>query len=140
MSEFKWLCNPSDRAFDFQYDSICYQVPALQKQLLLKEVAEHGEKRSISLSDPTFDAEGNVVSSGNDVVRWCYTQDADISSAINYQEPIILEISKDHIENVAELSVDPTKPIKAFKGKSKKKLQPVQNVDGGIYEDRPSDS
>lgn len=110
--EFKWLCNPTNEDFVFQYDSRVYEVPRMSKRLFPADVTEHGLKRSFYLTDPEFDNDGNVTKTGNDVAKRCYTEEANTMSGIKFQEPIIIEVSKDTVEDVKLLSVDPNKPLK----------------------------
>lgn len=127
MSDFKYLVNATKSDFVFQFDSIEYVVPAMSRKLMLKEVAEHGEKRSIFLSDPKFDSDGNVISPGNDVYKKCYCEDADVVSPVNSHEPILVEKNKDKVDNLADLSVDPEKPIKRTVGRPKKDIEGIVN-------------
>jgi len=112
MSDFRYLVNPTDKEFKFQFDSVEYNVPPKSKKLMLKEVADHGEKRSIFLTDPQIDADGNVISPGNDVFKTCYAEDADVVSPVNSHQPILVEKNKDKVTNNVELSIDPSKPLK----------------------------
>ena len=115
--EFKWLCNPTKKDFVFQYDSRIYEVPRMSKRLFPADVTEHGLKRSFYLTDPEFDNEGNVVKTGNDVVKMCYTEEANTMSGIKFQEPIIVEASRDSVDDAQSLSVDPTKPLNKKRGR-----------------------
>ena len=110
-TEFKYLCNPMDKDFSFQFDSVEYTVPAKKRKLFTKEVAEHGEKRSYCLSDPVIGEDGEVISAGNDVIKRCFTQEADVENPIGYSEPVLVEKSKDLVSDAVSLSVSPDKPL-----------------------------
>lgn len=111
-SEFKWLVNPSDKDFEFQHDSKIYEVPARSQKLMLAGAADHGMKRSFYLTDPQFKEDGTIASGGNDVMRRCEVRDADVVNQVGFNQPIMVEKSKDDVSDVVSLSIDPSKPIK----------------------------
>lgn len=108
-SEFKYLVNPTDKTFEFQYNSHIYDVPAKSRKLFLKEVADHGEKRSYVLTDPEFDADGNVISVGNDILKYCYTEEANTVNPVGQSEPILVERSKETVGSTEDLLLDKSK-------------------------------
>lgn len=100
--EFKYLVNPTRVAHSFQHNGHEYVVPPLSKRLLLAEVADHGEKRSYRLTDPTFDGEGALVSAGNAIVKTCHTTPADVVSQVEVSEPILVQNSPDSVEDLVK--------------------------------------
>jgi len=119
-SEFEWLCNPLKEDFHFQFDSVEYVVPALSRKLYPTDVAQHGLRRSYCLTDPVIDPQTNEVKSqGNDVMRRCYIEAADVLNPIGYSEPVVIERSKDKVSDVLSLSVDAEKPL-GKRGRPKK--------------------
>lgn len=111
-NQFKWFCNNMPEKFVFQHNGETYEIPAGSRQLMLAEVAEHGVKRSFALSDPIIDEDGTVVSAGNAVIQRCTWENADMSSPIGMQAPIVIEESKDDSTTLASLSIDPSKPLR----------------------------
>lgn len=107
---FKYLVNPTNRTFTFQFDSQIYEVPARSKKLFLKEVAEHGEFRSMGLTDPKWDKDGNLMDPGNAVIKACHCEEADSVAPVEEQAPIVLEESDKSVSEEA-LFVDPNKPL-----------------------------
>ncbi len=126
-TEFKYLCNPMDKDFSFQFDSMEYTVPAKKRKLFTKEVADHGEKRSYYLSDPVIGEDGEVISAGNDVIKRCYTQEADVENPIGYSEPVLVERNKEQFSDAASLSVSPEKPLGG-----RRRAKKIQNHEVGL--------
>jgi len=125
MSEFKWLVNPGDKEFLFQHNGTQYVVPAKSRKLLMSEVADHGAKRSYSLTDPVIDESGAILKTGNDVIQKCFAQEADVVDPVEYHEPILIEKSKDKATDVYNLSVTPKNPLMV----PKKKANNEKNAD-----------
>jgi hypothetical protein len=128
-NDFKWLCNPTNKDFIFQFDSVEYGVPAQSRKLLPSHIASHGYRASLGLSDPKFAEDGSVSSPGNDVYRRCFMEDADVMNPIGFSEPVIIEKTRDTAVDVASLSIDPAKPLKKYV-KPDKKNKEVDFVEG----------
>lgn len=94
--EFKWLKNLSNKDFVWQFDGVIYELKAKTKKLFLKEVAEHGLKRSHYLTNPEIDdVTGELITSGNDIWRSCELEDAQVESPVGYTEPILVQAAEE---------------------------------------------
>lgn len=119
-SEFKYLVNPTDKSHSFQYDGVEYIVPPMSRRLLLKAVAEHGEKRSYSLTDHSFGPDGQVSDPGNAILKRCYCEDANVINPVTISEPIVVEKSKGTAADLMKATplgkdnlLNPVKPLKS---------------------------
>ena len=95
--DFKYLRNPTDTKLTFQYDSEIFEVEPFSKVLLPAHIADHGERRSFMLTDPQWDEEGNLVSSGNAVIKIADTEPAVVKMQVGAQQPILFKESPDPV-------------------------------------------